>query len=164
MGRKLIVIGIIIVTVAIIIIECNSQLQAGKSRQIVVEGYLEPVVSVEIRSKVSGEIEQIFVDEGDVVEKGQELLKINAEEIIEAYKQAKAGYEAAQANLNLIIKRNTLELNELHSEIERHRLLLKASFEDLTVTQAESLMEIARSENDVKREQFEWVAQKTRSH
>ena len=93
MGRKLIVIGIIIVTVVIIIIKCNSQLQAGKSRQIVVEGYLEPVVSVEIRSKVSGEIEQIFVDEGDVVEKGQELLTINAEEIIEAYKQAKAGHE-----------------------------------------------------------------------
>ena len=163
MSKRLIVISVIIVAVSIIITVGSSQLQATKYRPMAVEGYLEPVVSVEIRSKVSGEIEQIFVDEGDVVEKGQELLKINAEEIIEAYEQAKAGYEAAQANLNLIIKRNTLELDELHSEIERHRLYLKASQADLTYTQAESLMEIARSETDLKRDQFDLVAQKARS-
>ncbi|MCH8293843.1 HlyD family efflux transporter periplasmic adaptor subunit [Candidatus Poribacteria bacterium] len=161
--KKLILISMVIVAIALIMMVGKSQLQADRDGQIVVEGYLEPFVSVEIRSKVSGEIEKIFVDEGDFVEKGGELLKINAEEIIEEYEQAKASYEGAQKNFEMIIKSNALEIDELHAEIERHRIFLKASQADLAVTKAESLMEIARSEADWERERSRLTAQKARS-
>ena len=47
-------------------------------------GNLEPLIKVEVRSNVEGEIEKLYVDEGSDVVKGQKLLKIdpNAKAIV----------------------------------------------------------------------------------
>ena len=173
MKKKLIIISrkpkasvvfcITIIVIAIIMASRESGLQAGKSSKLTVEGYLEPLVSVEIKSKVSGEIEMAFVDEGDYVEKGQELLKINDEEIIEEYKQMKAHYEATQANLEHIIKRNALDIGELHAEIERYEIYLEVSHEDLAVTKAELLMYLSSSEAELERARISLASQKAHS-
>ena len=39
-------------------------------------GSLEPRLFVEVKSNVSGQVKQLFVKEGDYVEKDQELLKL----------------------------------------------------------------------------------------
>ena len=163
MRRKLIIISMIMVVTAVIMSVGKSRLQAGRGSEFTVEGYLEPLVSVEIRSKAPGQIEKIFVDEGDYVEKGQELLEIDDEEMVEEYKQAEANYEATQASLEQTIKNNVLEIDELQAEIERYEIFLEAAQAELATTKAESLREIAEPEAELERARIGLVSRKAES-
>ena len=62
-------------------------------------GYLRSFIEVDVRSNVEGEIVEIFVEEGEVVEAGQSLLKIDEEQILEERKQAQANLDASVAQL-----------------------------------------------------------------
>ena len=62
-------------------------------------GNLEPLISVEVKSNVSGEIEQLLIEEGDYVEKGQELLRLDDEQVSERRKQAQANLGSSRASL-----------------------------------------------------------------
>lgn len=64
---------------------------------------LEGVVDVEIRSKVDGYIEKIFVDEGQEVRKGQVLFKLESETATQDAAAAKAKVTAAQVEVNRLI-------------------------------------------------------------
>ncbi len=64
---------------------------------------LEGVVDVEIRSKVDGYIEKIFVDEGQEVKKGQVLFKLESETATQDAAAAKAKVTAAQVEVNRLI-------------------------------------------------------------
>jgi membrane fusion protein, multidrug efflux system len=55
---------------------------------------------VEIRPRIDGYIQQIFVDEGAVVKKGQTLFRINADQFIQQVRSAEANVKIAQANVN----------------------------------------------------------------
>ncbi|TDO24801.1 efflux RND transporter periplasmic adaptor subunit [Pedobacter duraquae] len=54
-------------------------------------------VDLDIRPQVSGYIDKIFVNEGQLVSKGQPLFKINEQPFREQLNNAKASYHAAQA-------------------------------------------------------------------
>jgi membrane fusion protein (multidrug efflux system) len=54
--------------------------------------------NIEIRARVSGILEKIYVDEGQMVKKGQLLFRINDEELKVALSQANAAYESAVAD------------------------------------------------------------------
>jgi membrane fusion protein (multidrug efflux system) len=56
--------------------------------------------NIEIRPKVDGFVEQIFVDEGAIVKKGQLLFKLNAPQYAQDLRTARAGIETAQADVN----------------------------------------------------------------
>ena len=60
---------------------------------------LEGIKDVEIRPQVNGYIDEIFVDEGAQVRKGQPLFKINDRPYREMLNNAKASLAAAKANL-----------------------------------------------------------------
>ena len=60
-------------------------------------GNLESLVSVEVRSNVEGEIEDLFVKVGEFVEKGQKLIQIDDQQIREQQEQAKANRDARSA-------------------------------------------------------------------
>ena len=62
-------------------------------------GYLRSFTEVDVRSNVEGEILEIFVKEGEVVEAGQPLLKIDEEQILEERKQAEANLDASVAQV-----------------------------------------------------------------
>ena len=62
-------------------------------------GNLRSFLEVDVRSNVEGEIVEIFVDEGDVVELGASLLRIDDEQILEQRKQAEANRDARKAQL-----------------------------------------------------------------
>src|SRR5690606_35814304 len=53
-------------------------------------GSIEGIVNVEIRPQVEGILEEIYVDEGEFVKKGQLLFKINDQPYQEALKNAMA--------------------------------------------------------------------------
>jgi membrane fusion protein (multidrug efflux system) len=55
---------------------------------------------IEIRPKVDGFVERIFVDEGSLVTKGQLLFKINAPQYAQEVRTAQAGINTARADVN----------------------------------------------------------------
>jgi HlyD family secretion protein len=84
-------------------------------------GNLEPLVDVEIKSNVEGEIITLYVDEGDYVEAGQVLLEIDPEQYVEQKIQAKADVDASQAQfrqaeLNIILKKESLDSQRRQAE------------------------------------------------
>ena len=62
-------------------------------------GNLRSFLEVDVRSNVEGEIVEIFVDEGQQVELGDPLLRIDDEQILEQKKQAAANLDARDAEL-----------------------------------------------------------------
>jgi membrane fusion protein (multidrug efflux system) len=61
---------------------------------------IEGEQNIEIRPKIDGFIEAIYVDEGSVVKKGQRLFKINAPQYEQEVRTGKAAIEIAQASVN----------------------------------------------------------------
>lgn len=64
-------------------------------------GIIEPVTTVEVKSKASGEILSIAVETGDVVDQGTLLVQIERTEARQSLAQAEADLEVAQARLKI---------------------------------------------------------------
>ena len=60
---------------------------------------LEGQQTVEIRPKIAGYIEEILVDEGDFVRKGQVLFRINANDVLATVRSAESQVKVAEAQL-----------------------------------------------------------------
>jgi membrane fusion protein (multidrug efflux system) len=61
---------------------------------------LEGIQNVDVRPKVDGFIEQIYVDEGATVKKGQLLFRINAPQYEQLVRTANASISSAEADVN----------------------------------------------------------------
>lgn len=80
--------------------------QVSKTNTTLISEYpttLEGIVDVEIRPKVDGYIEQILVDEGQEVRKGQVLFKLESQTATQDAAAAKARVNAAQVEVNRLI-------------------------------------------------------------
>ena len=79
------------------------QLVPVSRRDIVVSasaaGTIEPISTVDVKSKASGEIMAVSVDIGDVVKKGQQLVKVDPRMPQNALRQAEANLEVAKAQV-----------------------------------------------------------------
>ena len=64
-------------------------------------GQIEPVRQVEVKSKASGEILRLHADIGDRVEPGTLLAEIDPRDVQNAYDQAEADLEVAQARVDI---------------------------------------------------------------
>jgi HlyD family secretion protein/macrolide-specific efflux system membrane fusion protein len=69
-------------------------------------GRVEPGEKVDIKSRIAGQVESVFVDEGDRVEKGQLLLKLDTIDITREVARAEA--EVAQARQRILFAEATL--------------------------------------------------------
>lgn len=67
------------------------------ARSVVATGKIEPLTKVEVKSKASGIVEKIYVDEGQKVKTGQLLAELDKEQLQAAVAEARANLEAAQA-------------------------------------------------------------------
>src|SRR5690606_785963 len=71
-----------------------------------VQGYtafpvnIEGKVNNDVRAKISGYITQVYVDEGQIVSKGQPLFKLETNVQAQDANAAKSGIGAAQANIS----------------------------------------------------------------
>jgi HlyD family secretion protein len=77
-------------------------------------GNLEPLLDVEVKSNVEGEVVELLVDDGDYVQKDDVLVRLDPELYKEEQKQANADVNAAeaqlmQAKLNIELKKRTLK-------------------------------------------------------
>lgn len=79
---------------------------------------LEGIVDVDIRPKVDGYIEKIFVDEGQEVKKGQLLFKLETQTATQDAGAAKARVDAAQVEVNRLaplVERNIISSVQLET-------------------------------------------------
>lgn len=92
-------------------------------------GNLESLISIDVRSNVEGEIETLYIKEGDFVERGQPLLKIDDEQVLEQKKQAEANRDA---------RRSQLEQAKLRIEMTEKQ-------QESAITQAQNAVEVAKA-------------------
>ncbi len=67
------------------------------ARSVVATGKIEPRSTVEVKSKASGIVKQIFVDYGDTVRAGQVLAELDKEELEARVRELRANVQAAEA-------------------------------------------------------------------
>ena len=112
-------------------------------------GNLEPLIDVEVKSNVEGEIVKLYVQNGDSVEAGDDLIDLDPELYVEEKKQAEADVRAAkaqvkQAELNIELKKERLESQLAQAEADLK--MAQASFD---TTQAASITQINQAETDI---------------
>lgn len=107
---------------------------APLSRWLPVSGTMQPVRQATVKAKVSGDVRQITVREGDVVQAGQVLVKVDTADLEARLIERQGQLESAKAQLALAEK--TLSTNQK---------LLKQSFISQTAfDSAESSLNVSR--------------------
>ncbi|MDF2431937.1 MAG: rane fusion protein multidrug efflux system [Mucilaginibacter sp.] len=76
---------------------------------------IQGLQNIEIRPKVDGYVEKIYVDEGSLVNKGQLLFKIKAPQYEQEVRTAEAGIKTAEADINTA----TLQVNKVKPLVEK---------------------------------------------
>ena len=165
---KKIIIAIIILLVVGGVIGTVVKTRDGKSAEATVEkkvevvkrgdfqmrisatGNLEPLLSVEVKSNVEGEIIRLNVDEGDVVEAGQVLLEIDPEQIVEDKVQAEANVDAAKAQFRKAELNLELKKAQLQSQLKQARDNLQISKARVDTTQATSKSQLTQAETNIR--------------
>lgn len=100
-------------------------------------GIVEPLATVEVKSKASGEVLELLVETGDIVEKGQLMVRIDPRTVRNRLAQADAELKAA-------LSRRTISL----SQMKRAELLVKkGTFTEADLEQA--ALELANAQSQV---------------
>lgn len=112
-------------------------------------GNLEPLLDVEVKAQVEGEVIKLHVDDGDYVETGQVLVELDPELYQEELKQASADVRAAeaqrtQAELNIELRKERLE-----SELTQAEAAVKMAQANLETSQATTITQISQTETDI---------------
>lgn len=97
---------------------------------------LEGLETVEVRSKIDGYIEQVFVDEGQQVRMGQKLFRIDANQFIQDVNQRKAAISAIEA-----------ALETAHLQVQRTQVLVEKNIvNSFELTTAKNLERVKKAE------------------
>lgn len=95
--KNLIVMIVVIVALCLVFALVKGDL--GKSKDLIVQGNIK-TEETDLNSKISGSIDQILVEEGQAVKKGDTLIIISSETIEAKKQQAEAATAAAEAQYN----------------------------------------------------------------
>lgn len=110
---------------------------------------VEGIQTVELRPRVEGYLEEIYVDEGARVKKGQPLFKINSDEFNQQVSSAQANVAVAQANLNTaqmeVEKQRPLVEREIVSEYMLTSAQYSQESAEAALQQAEAALQNART-------------------
>ena len=112
-------------------------------------GNLEPLIDVEIKSNVEGEIIKLHVQNSDEVEKGQILLELDPELYEEGKKQAQADVAAAKAQVRQAELNIELKNERLDSELTQADADLKIAQANLETTKATTVTQVSQAETNV---------------
>ena len=107
-------------------------------------GIIEPVTTVEVKSKASGEILELPVDTGDYVGASTLLARIDRRVLNNALQQAKASLEVAKAR-----ETNTASQLERISKLYEQESLSKVDWEQSILEHATARSEVVRGEIQV---------------
>jgi HlyD family secretion protein len=122
------------------------------ARMVVATGKIEPRAIVEVKSKASGIVKNIYVNYGDTVRAGQVLAELDKEELEARVREARANLQAAQAmeeSAAAALERNKVEAEGpdvpfLKSAMERaHRMFEEKLVAKNVVEDAEKAYQLA---------------------
>lgn len=120
-------------------------------------GTLNPVVSVQVGSQVSGQVKEIFVDYNSVVKKGDVIARIDPESFALRVNQAMSDLEAARATaltqranvaaLQAEVSRAQVALDETERDLKRNQMLVEKRFvSQAALEKTQSAVAIAREQ------------------
>ena len=112
-------------------------------------GNLEPLIDVEIKSNVEGEIINLHVKNGDAVEKDQVLLELDPELYQEEKNQAEADVAAAEAQVMQAKLNIQLKDERLDSQLTQADADLKIAQANLETTKATTLTQVSQAVTNV---------------
>ena len=112
-------------------------------------GNLEPLLDVEVKAQVEGEVIKLHVDDGDYVETGQVLMELDPELYQEELKQARADVSAAEAQLTQADLNIKLRKERLESELTQAEAAVKMAQANLETSQATTITQISQTETDI---------------
>jgi HlyD family secretion protein len=117
-------------------------------------GTIEPIKVIEVKSQASGEILEMPVELGDYVEKGAILVRIDPRDVRNAFEQAKADLEVAEARYMIsqrqLDRTSTLHDSAVVSDSELETAILENANAKAALTRAETNLELAQDRlNDV---------------
>jgi HlyD family secretion protein len=111
-------------------------------------GIIEPVTTVEIKSKASGEILDLPVETGDVVEQGQLLIQVDQVDARQGLAQAQADLEVARARLKIaesqLERADRMLEQEIISDQDYEQAELEHANARAQLVRAESVLQTAR--------------------
>ena len=168
-------IGLVIIALATVaavrkrevIIEVQTEKVARKdiTEIVVANGRIQPVVQVVINPEVSGEIIALPVKEGDIVKKGDLLLKIKPDNYIAQRNSIQANHMSALANQNLAkanldkaeldyarqerLFKDKLISDSVFLEAKTSLAVMKASYETSQHQADQAAASLARAEDDL---------------
>ena len=110
---------------------------------------VQAIQFVEVKPKVEGFVQQILVDEGEKVQKGQPLFRLSSEEYSVSVKEAQANYKQSEAELQMaeyeaerierLVKKNIL------SKIRLDQVMTQKEVARMKVEQAKSQLQRAQT-------------------
>ena len=112
-------------------------------------GNLEPLIDVEIKSNVEGEIINLYVKNGDPVEKDQVLLELDPELYEEEKKQAEADVAAAEAQVTQAQLNIKLKDERLDSQLTQADADLKIAEANFETTKASTITQVSQAETNI---------------
>ena len=112
-------------------------------------GNLEPLIDVEIKSNVEGEIINLYVKNGDPVEKDQVLLELDPELYEEEKKQAEADVAAAEAQVTQAQLNIKLKDERLDSQLTQANADLKIAEANFETTKASTITQVSQAETNI---------------
>jgi HlyD family secretion protein len=111
-------------------------------------GTVKPIDRIEIKSKASGEVVELPVEEGDFIHKGDLIAKLDQKDERANFEQAQADLDIANAQLTqaqrTYDRREQLFKSNLISEEERDQIVLNLAVAKGKVVQAKTALERAR--------------------
>lgn len=112
--------------------EPTAKVERGTLAVTVAEsGTVQPLTKVEIKSKIAGQVAELFVDVGDKVEKGQLLIQLDTKDIERARAQSEADRDMAKARLDLLkAGARPEEINEAKSQVAQAEAAFERSRAD----------------------------------
>jgi HlyD family secretion protein len=117
-------------------------------------GTIEPIRVIDVKSQASGEVREVAVELGDNVERGALLVRIDPRDVRNAYDQAVADLDVAQARYTVAqrrIERTTdLRASQVVTEEEYETALLEDATAKAALVKAQVNLELAEDRlNDV---------------
>ncbi|MSR06826.1 MAG: efflux RND transporter periplasmic adaptor subunit [Gemmatimonadetes bacterium] len=107
-------------------------------------GSIQPVDSVEIKSKASGEIIKVYVQTGDAVKKGQLLVQIDPRIPSATLEQAKADLEVAQAQAT-----NAASTLRRADDLWKSKSITEQEYEQARYTAAQAKAAVVRAQTSL---------------
>lgn len=134
---------------------------------VTANGKIQPEVELIITPDVSGEIVELYVEEGQKVLKGQQLARINPENYLSYLEQMEAGVNAQRANLaNAKARQIQIEAQLQKSRNEERRLASlhqKGAVSDAEYEAVSTALQVAGAELEAARQSVEAATFSVRS-